>query len=98
MQINNVVGYYSYKFNQPEQNYTIIKKEAFSIIRALEHFRTIIFAVHIKIFTDNANILFEKQVESRRVLRWRFLLSEFDYELHHIKGTNNGAADYLSRL
>ncbi len=93
-----VVGYYSYKFNAPERNYTIMEKEAFSIIRALEHFRTIVFAAYIEIFTDNANVLFEKQLESKRVLRWKFLLSEFDYKLSHIKGSDNSIADYLSRI
>ncbi|XP_046753055.1 uncharacterized protein K02A2.6-like [Diprion similis] len=33
-----------------------------------------------------------------RLQRWALFLSGFDYEIKYIKGTNNGAADGLSRL
>ena len=75
-----------------------MEKEAFAILKGLNHFRSIILNSFIRIFTDNSNILFKKQIESRRVLRWRYLLNEFDYEISHVDGKSNNAADYLSRL
>ena len=75
-----------------------MEKEAFSILRSLEHFRQLLFGSRVNIFTDNANILFEKQNNSKRILRWRYLLNEYDFSLHHIKGTSNDAADFLSRI
>ena len=39
----------------------------------------------------------DPQKISRRVAREVLELSEYDIEIHHIKGTSNGRADALSR-
>ncbi|MGL6130106.1 MAG: ribonuclease H family protein [Fusobacteriaceae bacterium] len=39
---NKIIGMYSKKLNKPQQNYTIIEKELYAIIKSLEHFKTII--------------------------------------------------------
>ena len=39
----------------------------------------------------------DPQKISRRVAREVLELSEYDLEIHHIKGTSNGHADALSR-
>jgi hypothetical protein len=49
--------------------------------------------------TDHANLQYWRQPHkiSRRIAREVLELSEFDVELHHIPGKNNGQADALSR-
>ena len=46
--------------------------------------------MNLKYWRDPQNI-------SRRVAREVLELSEYDIEIHHIKGTSNGRADALSR-
>ena len=46
----------------------------------------------------NANILFEKQKNSKRILRWKYLFNEHDLVFKHIDGVKNNAADFLSRI
>ncbi|CAB0006726.1 unnamed protein product, partial [Nesidiocoris tenuis] len=35
---------------------------------------------------------------ANRLLRWALILRSFDYSIEYIKGTENSAADVLSRL
>ncbi|KAI5175606.1 hypothetical protein PAEPH01_2174 [Pancytospora epiphaga] len=93
-----IIGLYSCKLLPAETRYTTAEKEFLGIIKALKHFRTIIFNVHVKIKTDHANLLFNTSVENNRVQRWKLLLEEFDYELIYQKGEENIGADGLSRI
>ncbi|ORE00292.1 TF29 [Hepatospora eriocheir] len=97
-QENKTIGYFSAKLSNSQTNYTIMEKEAYAIIRSLEHFKYIIFGNKVHIKTDNANIIFDKFKDSKRILRWKYLLNEYDYQLTHLEGKANICADFLSRL
>lgn len=92
-----MIGIYSKKFNGSEINYTITEKEALAIVKALEHFRQIIFNSKIIIKTDNNNICFDSD-STKRIQRWKILMQEYSFELFHQKGNINKQADALSRL
>jgi hypothetical protein len=51
------------------------------------------------IYLDHQNLLYWKEPHkiSRRVTREVLMLSEYNFEIRHIKGTSNGRADALSR-
>ena len=66
-----------------------MQKELIAIIKALIHFKLIIFCSHTKIFTDNIKILATLHADTRRIARWKLLLSEFDHKLIHIPGKQN---------
>ena len=53
----------------------------------------------IKVFSDHMNLKYwrDPQKISRRVAREVLELSEYDLEIHHIKGTSNRHADTLSQ-
>ncbi|WP_438544757.1 reverse transcriptase domain-containing protein [Clostridium sp.] len=97
VQENKLIGLYSHKFTKTERRYTIMEKELLAIIKAITHFKNIIFNSPIIIRTDNANITYLKDSNNSRVQRWRLLLEEFDYKITYIKGTTNKAADHISR-
>lgn len=78
-------------------NYTTVEKETLAIIKAIKHFKTIIFNSHITIKTDNANLIFNGEL-TRRIQRWKYQLEEYEYQLEHKKGKNNFLADSLSRI
>jgi hypothetical protein len=51
------------------------------------------------LMTDHCGLrhLFDQQKLNARQARWMALLSEFDFEIKHIKGKKNKVADALSR-
>ncbi|KAF9761156.1 Transposon Tf2-8 polyprotein [Nosema granulosis] len=96
-QDHGVIGYYSKKFNTIEQNYSIVEKELFAILKSLEFHRNLIQAYTIQIETDGRNCIFENKVISKRTERWKLILNEFDLTIRNIKETENNIADKLSR-
>ena len=95
------VGYYSATLNEAEQNYDIYDLELLAIVKALKHWQPLLAgSLHkIKVFSDHMNLKYwrDPQKISRRVAREVLELSEYDIEIHHIKGTSNGRAGALSR-
>jgi hypothetical protein len=53
----------------------------------------------ILLLTDNSGVkyLFSQPDLNARKVRWLAFLSEFDFEVRHIKGKENKVADALSR-
>jgi hypothetical protein len=95
------IGYYSATLNEAERNYDIYDLELLAIVKALRHWRHFLAGSphKIKIFSDHLNLTHWKSPQkiSRRVAREVLELMEYNFEIHHIKGTNNGRADALSR-
>lgn len=100
MQKDKVVGIFSTKFTDQQINYTIVEKELLAIIYGLENFRKIIYGAEITIYTDNRNLswLNKNYSNKQRLHRWKKILEEYNINIKHIEGKNNGAADYLSRI
>ena len=94
------IGYYSSMLNEAEQNYDIYDLELLAIVKALKHWWPLLAGSphKIKVFSDHMNLRYwrDPQKISRRVAREVLELSEYDLEIHHIKGTSNGRADALS--
>ena len=71
-----------------------------AIVFACEKFRPYILEPHVIIHTDHASIkyLMAKKEAKPRLIRWVFLLQEFDLEIKDKKGCDNVIADHLSRV
>ena len=97
----HLVGYYSATLNAAEQNYDIYDLELLAIVKALKHWQPLLAGSphKIKVFLDHMNLKYwrDPQKISQRVAREVLKLSEYDLEIHHIKGTLNGHTDALSR-
>ncbi|KAL6352314.1 hypothetical protein LRP88_14398 [Fusarium phalaenopsidis] len=95
------IAFYSHKLHGAELNYPIYDKEFLAIVNAFKEFRHYLLGSQhqIKVYTDHKNIThFAKTQElSGRQLRYAEYLSEFDYVIIHVKGTENGRADAISR-
>ncbi|KAG0442714.1 Retrovirus-related Pol polyprotein from transposon 17.6 [Dictyocoela muelleri] len=96
-QRRGILGYYSYKLNQSEQNYSIVEKEAYAVYKTVTHFRTILLNGNVIVKTDNRNILFKAKNHSTRINRWKKQLAKYKLDIKHINGKENVMADYLSR-
>ena len=95
------VGYYSATLNEAEWNYDICNLELLAIVKALKHWRPLLAGSphKIQVFSDHMNLKYwhNPQKISHQVAREVLELSEYNIEIHHIKGTSNRRADALSR-
>jgi hypothetical protein len=95
------ITYYSKTLSTAERNYDIYDLELLAIVNVLDHWRPYLAGSPHKIiiYSDHQNLLYWKEPHkiSRRVAREVLMLSEYNFEICHIKGTSNGRADALSR-
>ena len=73
--------------------------ELAAIIHALKMWRHYLIGRRFLLMSDNISLkyLFDQQNLNARQARWLAFLSEYDFEIKHIKGKENKVADALSR-
>ncbi|GJU02681.1 reverse transcriptase domain-containing protein [Tanacetum coccineum] len=81
-------------------HYTTTEKEMLAVVYAFEKFRPYLVLSKSIVYTDHSALkyLMNKQDAKPRLLRWVLLLQEFDITIRDKKGSENLAADHLSRL
>ena len=95
------VAFYSRKMTGPELNYDIHNKELLAVVEALREWRVYLEGTKypVQIYTDHKNLLYwtsTKQL-NRRQVRWAETLASYSFKINHVRGTENGRADALSR-
>jgi hypothetical protein len=95
------IAYYSKTLSAAERNYDVSDLELLAIVNVLDHWRPYLAGSPHKIiiYSDHQNLLYWKEPHkiSRRVAREVLMLSEYNFEICHIKGIANRRADTLSR-
>ncbi|GKE10621.1 reverse transcriptase domain-containing protein, partial [Tanacetum coccineum] len=93
------IQYASKTMTDAQAHYTM-KKELLVVVYAFEKFRPYLVLSKTIVYTDHSALkyLLAKQDAKPRLLRWILLLQEFDVIIRDKKGTENLAADHLSRL
>ncbi|UYV61752.1 K02A2.6-like [Cordylochernes scorpioides] len=93
------IAYYSRKLHPYEQNYTASEIETLAIINSVQRFHTYLHNVHFTLHTDHLPLKWIKNVKNPhgRLFRWSLILSQYNFDIKHIKGLNNIEADMLSR-
>jgi hypothetical protein len=73
--------------------------ELATIVHALKMWRHYLLGRKFVLMTDHYGLryLFDQPKLNARQARWMELLSEFDFEIIHIKGKENRVADALNR-
>nr|GEX10418.1 reverse transcriptase domain-containing protein [Tanacetum cinerariifolium] len=81
-------------------HYTTTEKEMLVVVYDLEKFRPYLVLSKSIVYTDHSALkyLLNKQNAKPRLIRWVLLLQKFDIIIRDKKGTENLAADHLSRL
>lgn len=98
--IEHPILFISQKLFPREQGYSIIEKECLAIKWAVDKLRYYLEGSHFLLNTDHAPLLWmsRKKGNNQRVLRWFLALQPFSFEVRHRRGSENGNADFLSRL
>ncbi|GJX17901.1 reverse transcriptase domain-containing protein, partial [Tanacetum coccineum] len=86
--------------NLAQQNYTITEKKLMVVVFAFDKFRSYLILSKTIVHTDHSALknLFKKQDSKPHLIRWIILMQEIDVEIKENKGTENVAADHLSRI
>ena len=85
--------------NEHEVNYVTHDLELAAIVHALKMWRHYFLGRKFVLMTDHCGLrhLFDQPKLNAIQARWMALLSEFDFEIKHIKGKKNKVVDALSR-
>ncbi|GKA08863.1 reverse transcriptase domain-containing protein [Tanacetum coccineum] len=94
------IHYASKTMIEAQIHYTTTEKEMIAVVYAFEKFRPYLVLSKSIVYTDHSALkyLMNKQDAKPRLLRWVLLLQEFDITIRDKKGSENLAADHLSRL
>lgn len=94
-----IIGFHSKALTEAQKNWTVTEQEFFSIISCLRKFETYLRGAKVIIKTDHKALMFVKnwKLYNARVTRWMNYLENFQYEVQHIKGSENIVPDILSR-
>jgi hypothetical protein len=94
------VIFYEYKnLKEHEKNYVTHDLELIAIIHALNMWRHYLMGRKSKLIKDHTGLkyLFQQQTLNDRQTRWLEFLSEYDFDIKHIRGKENKVVDALSR-
>ena len=97
-QEGHVIAHESRKLKVHEKNYVTYDLELAAIIHALKMWRYHLIGRKFTLMTDNKGLkyLLDQPNLNARQARWLDFLSEYNFEIQHIKGKDNKVADALS--
>jgi len=94
---DQVISLMSRTLNGTQCKWSTIEKECFAIVEALRKFEYLIRDVHFTLHTDHANLVHIHDTGSPKVMAWKMLIQECDFDCIFIEGEANKTADLLSR-
>ena len=98
-----IVEFHSHKLTSTERNYSTPEREALAILLSCKQFRKYLLADNrfkLAIMSDHRGLvyLYRNTDTNSRLYRWADSLSEFNYTIQWVPGTEQRAADAISRL
>ena len=98
----HVVRYASRKLSSnKERNASAFEREAGALVWAVTKFKAYLLPRRFTVHTDHQSLRYirhQYDLGNRKVARWLYLLSAYEFDIIHVRGVDNGAADGLSRL
>ena len=101
--VPRVIECMSHRFTTPERNSTTPERECLALILAAKRFRKCLLASNrfaIALVSDHKGLtcLHRNSDTNSRLYRWAQSLDDYNYKMHWVPGSEQGAADALSRL
>src|SRR5438045_8422556 len=90
-------------WNSAEKKYDGVKLECRGLLKALKKFRFWLFGRHFFVETDAQTIVWllnqpPNDLPNAMMTRWLTYIRLFDFDVKHVAGNKNGAADALSQI
>ncbi|GFU72891.1 transposon Tf2-8 polyprotein [Trichonephila clavipes] len=96
------LAFFSRKLTSSEKSYSVYDRELLAIYSAIRHFRYMLEARDFTVFTDHKPLIYAFRQKSDkcspRQIRQLDFISQFTTNIVHIPGSDNIAADVLSRV
>ncbi|GFX60851.1 hypothetical protein TNCV_1311441 [Trichonephila clavipes] len=96
------LAFFSRKLTSSEKSYSAYDRELLAIYSAIRHFRYMLEARDFSVFTDHKSLIYafrqKSDTCSPRQIRQLDFISQFTTNIVHIPGSDNIAADVLSRV
>jgi hypothetical protein len=99
MQNGHIIGYDSINLKEHERNYATHDLELVGIVHALWMWRHYLMGKKFELRIDHIVLkyIFEQPTLNDRQTRWLEFLSEYDFDIKHIKGKENKVVNAPSR-
>ena len=92
------IGFLSKSLKGAELRWSTFEQECYAIQQTLKKFSYLLSDIPFTIRTDHRNLLCLNNEASPKVLRWKWDIQQYNFEVEHIAGVLNTAADLFSRL
>jgi RNase H-like domain found in reverse transcriptase len=94
------IGFWSTKLHAAELDYSETQGEALGIVWAFQLLRPCLQGYYFDVESDHSacQALFRQVSPNRRLMKWRLQLSDFTFKVRYKPGSENTAADAMSRL
>ncbi len=92
------IAFLSKTLTNSQLNWSTFEKEAYAIYYAFYELEYLIHDRKFTLRTDHANLTFIKDSGSEKVRRWKLFIQDYNFDIEHIRGEDNIAADAFSRL
>lgn len=91
-QEEQVLAYYSRKFNKAERNYCVTRRELLSMVETMKHYSKYLVGQKFVVRTDHAALkwLTNFRNPEGQIARWLERLQSFEFSIEHRKGIKHG--------
>ena len=91
------IAFMSAAFNDAQRRWSTIEQETYAVLAAILRFHHLLEGTTFTVETDHRNIQFLKKQANAKLTRWMLQLQNYSFNIRHIPGKENVAADALSR-
>lgn len=95
--VEHPILFISKKLSETQQRYSTSDKEMMAIFYCIRHAHQLLAGRRFEVYSDHKALQTIKSSASARVERMKLALTEYDFTIHYIKGTDNAIADLMSR-
>ncbi len=92
------IAFVSKSLTAERLNWSVPEKEAYAIVFAFQKLEYILRDSYFVLRTDHKNLTYINSEGSAKVRRWKLAIQEYNFDIEHIAGEENVAADAFSRL
>ena len=92
------VAFLSRSLHKEQLRWSTPEKECYAIFLSFEKFKHLIQHIKFTLRTDHKNLTYLNLAGSDKVMRWKLLIQQYNFDIEHIPGKDNIVANGMSRF